>query len=180
MHGGENFVVDARREVILSAGVVQTPQILSRAGTNCIANNPSVGETFQDHVLGGTVFECAPEVLSLDALHGDEYGQKQQIIYEKEKTGPFGSPGMLMGFVSYASLVSPEEPQATIREIKKNPLATTPFQRAQEQLIIDQLSDPTFANLQTFLIPANMDMTAGGDQTTFLGPPPKARIKSRH
>jgi hypothetical protein len=55
----------------------------------------------------------------------------------------------------------------------------TPFQKAQEQLIIDQLSDPTFANLQTFLIPANMDMKAGGDQKKCLGPPPKARIVSR-
>jgi choline dehydrogenase-like flavoprotein len=95
--------------------VVQTPQILelsgignrevlSAAGINTIVESPSVVSNFQDHVLGGMVFECAPEVLSLDALHGDEYGQEQQMIYEKEHTGPFGSPGMLMGFVSYASL----------------------------------------------------------------------------
>jgi choline dehydrogenase-like flavoprotein len=186
MHGGKKFVINAAREVILSAGVVQTPQILelsgignpqilSQAGIDCMVNNPSVGENFQDHVLGGMIFECAPGVLSLDALHGDEYGQKQQMIYEKEKTGPFGSPGMLMGFISYASLVSEEELNATIAAIKKNSLATTPFQKDQEQLIINQLSDPKFANLQTFLIPANMDMTAGGDQTKFLGPPPKGK-----
>lgn len=186
IYDSKKFVVDAAREVILSAGVVQTPQILelsgignpeilSQAGIRCIVNNLSVGENFQDHVLGGMIFECASEILSLDALHGDEYGQKQQIIYEKEKKGPFGSPGMLMGFVSYASLVSNEELNSTVTEVKKNSLARTPFQKAQEQLIIDQLSDPTFANLQTFLIPANMDMTAGGDQTKFLGPPPKGK-----
>ena len=166
--------------------MVQTPQVLelsgignrevlSAAGINTIVESPSVGANFQDHVLGGMVFECAPDVFSLDALHGDEYGQKQEMIYEKEHTGPFGSPGMLMGFVSYASLVSEQELQATIAEIKKNSLAKTAFEKKQEQLIIDQLSDPTFANLQTFLIPANMDLTACGDQTKYLGPPPKGK-----
>jgi choline dehydrogenase-like flavoprotein len=172
---GKTYKARATREVVLCAGVVQTPQVLelsgignrevlSAAGINTIVESPSVGANFQDHVLGGMVFECAPDVLSLDALHGDEYGQKQQMIYEKEHTGPFGSPGMLMGFVSYASLVSEQELQATIAEIKKNSLAKTAFEKKQEQLIIDQLSDPTFANLQTFLIPANMDLTACGDQ----------------
>jgi hypothetical protein len=109
--------------------VVQTPQVLelsgignrevfSAAGINTMVESPSVGANFQDHVLGGMVFECAPDVISLDALHGDEYGQKQQMIYEKEHTGPFGSPGMLMGFVSYASFVSEQELQTTIAEIK--------------------------------------------------------------
>lgn len=126
-------------------------------------------------MLGGMIFECAPNIISLDALQADEYRKAQQDIYEKEKIGPYGSPGMCMGFVSYASLVSKEELNATIAEIKKNSLAKTPFEKTQEQLIIDQLSDPTFANLQTFLIPANMDMTAGGDQTKFLGPPPKGK-----
>jgi choline dehydrogenase-like flavoprotein len=80
-----------------------------------------------------------------------------------------------MGFISCASLVSPEELKEIIASIKLNSLAQTPFEKAQEQLIIDQHSDPTFANLQTSLIPANMDMTAGGDQTKFLGPPPMGK-----
>lgn len=77
----------ATSEVILCARVVQTPQVLvvsgignpevlSAAGINTIVESHPAGANFQDHVLGGMVFECAPEVLSLDALHGDEYGQK--------------------------------------------------------------------------------------------------------
>lgn len=183
---GQTYNAKATREVVLCAGVVQTPQVLelsgignrevlSAAGINTIVESPSVGANFQDHVLGGTVFECAPDITSLNALHGDEYGQKQQMIYEKEHTRPFGSPGMLMGFISYVSLVSEEELQDKIAEIKKNSLAKTAFEKKQEQLIIDQLSDPTFANLQTFLIPANMDLTACRDQTKYLGPPPKGK-----
>lgn len=97
------YQAKATSEVILCARVVQTPQVLvvsgignpevlSAAGINTIVESHPAGANFQDHVLGGMVFECAPEVLSLDALHGDEYGQKQQMIYEREHTGPFGSP----------------------------------------------------------------------------------------
>ena len=57
---------------------------------------------------------------------------------------------MLMGFVSYASLVSKEQLDATIDEIRKNSLAKTDFEKRQEETIVSQLSDPTFANIQTF------------------------------
>lgn len=80
---------------------------------------------------------------------------------------------MGMGFVSYASLVTPEELKETIAEIKKKSHAKTPFEKAQEQLIIDQLSDPTFANLQTFVIGCRLDVAQGSDQTKFFSAPPE-------
>jgi hypothetical protein len=62
----------------------------------------------------------------------------------------YGSPGMLMGFVSYASLVSKEVLDETIAAIRKDSLAETDFEKRQEETIISQLSDPKFANIQTF------------------------------
>jgi hypothetical protein len=76
-------------------------------------------------------------------------------------------------FISYASLVSNSGLQQTISIVRPASTAVTPFEKAQEEVLISQLSDPKFASLQTFFIPANMDMTAGGDQTRFLGPAPK-------
>lgn len=109
---------------------------------------------------------------SLDALHGVEYQKAQQEIYEKTNKGPYGSPGMGMGFVSYASIVSPEELEKTIAQIEKTSLAKTPFEKAQEKVIIDQLRDPTFANLQSFVIGCRLDVAKGSDQTQFFGKPP--------
>lgn len=43
------------------------------------------------------------------------------------------------------------------------------------QLIIEQLSDPTFANLQTFCIPCQLDMSAGSDQIQFFSRPPERK-----
>lgn len=44
------------------------------------------------------------------------------------------STGMLMGFVSYASIVSPETLQQTIQEVRANSHAKTDFEKAQEEV----------------------------------------------
>lgn len=37
---------------------------------------------------------------------------------------------------------------------------------------MDQLADPNFANLQTFCVPCQLDVSAGSDQTLFFSKPP--------
>lgn len=181
---GQEHTVSAKREVVLCAGVIQTPQILElsgigdpevlkAAGVDCVVENKAVGANFQDHVLGGILYDLKPGITSLDALHGEEFMKAQQDVYEKTQKGPYGSPGMMMGFVSYASVATPEELESTISDIKKSSLAKTPFEKAQEKVIVDQLRDPTFANLQTFCIGCRLDVAKGSDQTQFFSAPPK-------
>jgi len=61
VHGGTEYSASASREVILSAGSVQSPQILelsgiggsevlSTAGITVKVDNPNVGENLQDHL----------------------------------------------------------------------------------------------------------------------------------
>ena len=47
---------------------------------------------------------------------------------------------MMMGFVSYASLVSPEELETTIKEIQDKSLARTDFEKAQEKVRVVTIS----------------------------------------
>ena len=144
VHGGQAYKVNAKEEVVLSTGVIQTPQllelsgigdpkVLEKAGVQCKVENPRVGANFQDHVLGGLLYDLAPGVESMDALHSnEEFAKMQQDVYKKEQKGLFGSPGMCMGFVSYQSVATPEELEQTIADIKKNSLAQTKFEKAQE------------------------------------------------
>ena len=184
MHKGKSYEVKAEKEVILSAGVIQTPQllelsgigdpeVLKAAGVDCIVENKGVGANFQDHVLGGLLFDLKPGIRSLDQMHTPEFAKAQQEAYEQTQNGALGSPGMMMGFVSYASLVGEEEVEKTIEEIKKTSLAKTKFEKAQEKVIVDQLRDPTFANLQTFCIMCRLDVGKGSDQTQFFSAPPE-------
>ena len=98
-----------------------------------------------------------------------------------------------MGFVSYASLVSNDKLNETIQEIRKNSLAKTDFEKRQEDMIVKQLSDEKFANIQTFCelhglelagstaankfpgIPCQLDMSAGESQVQFFSAPPEGK-----
>jgi len=160
-HNGKKHEVQVSKEVVLSAGVVQSPQllelsgvgdpeILRAAGVECLVDSSRVGANFQDHVLGGMVYDLKDGLTSLDSLHNAEYAKAQQEIYNKTGKGPYGSPGMLMGFVSYASLVDKDTLEQTIREVREHSNAKTEFEKKQEDVLVKQLSDPTFANIQTF------------------------------
>ena len=160
-HGGQKQIVQASKEVILSGGVINSPQllelsgigdpeVLEAAGVECKVKNERVGANFQDHVLGGMLYDLKDGTKSLDSLHDPEYQKSQEKVYLETGKGPYGSPGMLMGFVSYASLVGKEVLDQTIADIRKNSLAKTDFEKRQEDVVVKQLSDPNFANIQTF------------------------------
>ncbi|KAF2447510.1 GMC oxidoreductase [Karstenula rhodostoma CBS 690.94] len=82
-HSRKLHVVKANKEVVLSAGVIQTPQllelsdigdpdVLQKAGVKCVIENKSVGANFQDHVLGGMLFTlliCLEHPLSRGSVH---------------------------------------------------------------------------------------------------------------
>jgi choline dehydrogenase-like flavoprotein len=186
VHGRKRYQVSSTREVLLTAGVIQSPQlmelsgigdpsILEQAGIECKVENAAIGANFQDHVLGGLLYDLKPGVDSMDALRTVKFEKAQKDTYEKERKGVYASPGMMMGFVSYASVASPGEIQSTLVAIQKNSLAKTKFEKAQEKIIVDQLTDPTFANLQTFCIPCRLDVAKGSDQTLFFGAPPTGK-----
>jgi choline dehydrogenase-like flavoprotein len=186
IYRGHKYQVPASREIILSAGVIQTPQILElsgigdpsvleKAGIQCIVENKDVGANFQDHVLGGLLYDLKPGIDSMDALRNEDFLKAQQDAYETSKTGVYASPGMMMGFVSYANVATPEEIKETVAAVKKNSLAKTDFEKAQEKVILDQLTDSKFANLQTFCIPCRLDVAKGSDQTQFFGAPPPGK-----
>ncbi|EME42090.1 hypothetical protein DOTSEDRAFT_174916 [Dothistroma septosporum NZE10] len=188
IYGGQKLQATASKEVILSGGVIASPQILElsgigdpqvlkAAGVECVVKNERVGANFQDHVLGGMLYDLKPGTQSLDSMHGVEYAAQQQALYEKTNNGPLGSPGMLMGFVSYASLVDEETLDKTIKEIRANSLAKTDFEKRQEDVIVKQLSDPTFANIQTFCIGCQLDVSKGESQIGFFSAPPKGQTR---
>ncbi|KAK4574075.1 hypothetical protein LTR86_001836 [Recurvomyces mirabilis] len=185
-HDGQKHTVKASKEVVLSGGVINSPQllelsgigdleILKAAGVECKVKNERVGANFQDHILGGMLWNMKDGSQNLDSLHGAEYQKLMEEQYQKTGDGPYGSPGMLMGFVSYASLVSKEVLDQTISEIRKNSLAKTDFEKRQEDVIVRQLSDPSFANIQTFCIGARLDVSQGQSQVGFFAAPPEGK-----
>jgi len=106
-HQGSHYKITAEKEVIISGGAIQTPQllelsgigdpyVLARAGVACKVENRRVGYNFQDHVLGGMMWDLKEGIEGFDTLHGADFAKVQQEIYEKTKGGMYSSPGNIV------------------------------------------------------------------------------------
>ncbi|XP_023943773.2 glucose dehydrogenase [FAD, quinone] [Bicyclus anynana] len=98
--GGETFIVKAKREVILSAGAINSPQLLMLSGigpTEHLRNknikpliNLPVGYNLQDHwALGGLTFL----INTTDSLRFESIAKSDNVIqYFSHHTGPLTAP----------------------------------------------------------------------------------------
>lgn len=97
--GASRHTITARREVILSAGSFQTPQLLELSGIGdaqilekaeipCVLENRAVGNNLQDHCISAVIYEMTPEDISLDSLGRDPaFMKQQQQLYAESHTG---------------------------------------------------------------------------------------------
>ncbi|KAE8220564.1 hypothetical protein CF319_g5929 [Tilletia indica] len=92
---GETRSLPVNREVIVSAGVVNSPQILelsgignptilNAAGIKPIVDLPGVGENLQDHTYTCAAFELQDGHITLDSLRNDPaFAAEQKTLYKQ-------------------------------------------------------------------------------------------------
>ncbi|KAI0122231.1 putative GMC oxidoreductase [Daldinia grandis] len=104
---GFEYTISARKEVILSAGVFGSPQLLQASGVGpedllkelgipVVANRPGVGENMQDHLYFGVTHAVnAPTISSLSnpafaAVAAAEFNERGGGMYSNPTTDTFG------------------------------------------------------------------------------------------
>ena len=96
---GIDRTVGARREVILSAGALQSPQLLQLSGVGPPALLQShgiavthaldgVGENLQDHLQARVIFRCTRPITTNDALRTWRGKMKMGLDYALKRAGP--------------------------------------------------------------------------------------------
>jgi choline dehydrogenase-like flavoprotein len=111
---GQTLNATAKKEVILSAGALKTPQllmlsgigpteILEEAGIQPYVLNENVGKNLQDHIYFSVIAEADPSI-SYSSLYHD-YSKLQEATQEyKEVKGPLTAPvGLAFGFEKISS-----------------------------------------------------------------------------
>ena len=97
--GGEQRVAHARREVILAAGALQSPQLLQLSGIGPpgVLRSfgipvrhalPGVGENLQDHLQARVIFRCTQPVTTNDALRTLRGKLSIGLDYILHRSGP--------------------------------------------------------------------------------------------
>ena len=158
MHNGTRHTVNAKNEVLVACGVIQSPQllelsgvgdpdVLKAAGVECKVENFGIGNNLQDHILTIGCYELAPGVVSLDALFDEAFmADAQQTLMEKAG-GPLTGISSCQGFFPYKSFVSDAELNETLQLIKDTQ-CKTPYEKKQLEQVIKHLESDTSANLQ--------------------------------
>ena len=98
-HRGEELTARARREILLCAGALQSPQLLQlsgvgapsllhRFGIPAVHELPGVGENLQDHLQARIIFECTRPITTNDDLKSWWRMIKMGMEYGLTRGGP--------------------------------------------------------------------------------------------
>jgi choline dehydrogenase len=111
LQGGEVRTVRARREVILSAGALQTPQLLQlsgigpgsllqRYGIPVVVDSAGVGANLQDHLALRLVYKCTRPVTTNDELKNVFRMAQTGLRYLLFRSGPMAIGVMTGGLIT--------------------------------------------------------------------------------
>jgi choline dehydrogenase-like flavoprotein len=188
LRGGTTSKLLATKEVILSAGSFQTPQLLELSGIGdpavlekaripCILPNTHVGNNLQEKTMSVVVYELGPDEMSLDSLFlNPKLGMEHFKLYYEEHTGAMSGSASLMGFIPFSEQVNDSELDKTLFKMTSG--ATSPsqdeeFQKKQYKAIATRMRQSTSADIQILGTPANFNIAAGFENCAKLisGPP---------
>ncbi|KAK5197198.1 hypothetical protein LTR99_000443 [Exophiala xenobiotica] len=181
-HDGTRHTVTANREVIVTGGVINSPQILElsgigdpevlrAAGVECLVPLPSVGTNYQDHIASATVYHLAPGQMSGDAIFTPEVMAAAQKQLMEEQGGPLTAVQSVQGFFPVSLFLEDGEMDEILASIDST-AAPTEFQRKQWAQVKAHIQDNKSANLQLVFLSATIDFINGyADQSMLMAPP---------
>jgi choline dehydrogenase-like flavoprotein len=201
IHQSKSYNVGVRREVVISCGSIQTPQILElsgigdpevlkAAGIECKIENKAIGNNLQDHVLTWNTWEVTPGNPTLEVIYDPDVMQGAMKQLAETQSGPLTGISSTQGFFPYkvggnvtdrghqgaltnqSQLFASEEEQASILKSVEDSLANaTLFQKKQYERTVAHLKDDKSANLQVILVCHNFDSEQGHADQSKLFPP---------
>lgn len=165
--GGQLLAVSAQKEIILSAGAFQTPQVLELSGigdatllksvgVTPLVDLPAVGENLQDHLYIAQDWELKDGHHTWDELRNDPaFAAKQMEQYQGPKhDGIYASQPGILTFVPLDAAVPSEAAaiKARVREeIRANPPANKFY--AQQFAIQDKWMDQYLGEIELIMAP---------------------------
>jgi choline dehydrogenase-like flavoprotein len=164
--GEERRVSVYAREIILCAGVFESPAILERSGIGSRAvldaanipvlyELPGVGENLQDHINCGLSCEVRDNIPTRDdILRNPELREAASLEYEQHRSGRLAEGAAYSFAFTPLQMLETEAETRELLDLVQQHLEkeTNPSLRAQYSLIQHAISNPNEATATTFML----------------------------
>ncbi|THH10177.1 hypothetical protein EW146_g8451 [Bondarzewia mesenterica] len=166
--GNKTYTVEAKKEVILSAGSLKTPQILELSGVgnktllhglgiSVTLDLPQIGENLNDHPVALSDFKVKDGVITLDQLGFNKtFATEQATLYNTTHTGAFTYTSADLGPLPLRSITTPSQFEDMRKELdlSLSRIPLTPLQRAQYKVLKNLVDGGKAGWVELVLVPS--------------------------
>ncbi|OBS25046.1 hypothetical protein FPOA_05582 [Fusarium poae] len=160
--------IKTKKEVILAAGSIHTPQILQVSGIGdpallssidvpVVVDLPAVGQNFHDHVLLAVISSINAPIQTGNLTSNATFAAEARAQYDSQKKGPYTSPTgdflLFMPLSNYTSSASAISNKAKTQDGSKFLASGTPSEvikgyKKQQKVLNEKLLDTNSAMLE--------------------------------
>jgi choline dehydrogenase-like flavoprotein len=186
-HSGNIHKVSVKKEVILSAGTIKSPQvlelsgigapeILSKAGIKCLAENKQVGENFQDTLSQASCTSLRQENYQWTRSKMSKKCEKPwpSTVPQKTASSPAAGPEIALQAMQHYPLM---RRSLLSRNLSSRLDLPTQHSEIAKGLLADALASPDDASVHIAYIAATINLDAFPSQSGMLKPPASMKGK---
>lgn len=164
MTDGKKHTVMAKKEVVVSGGVIGSPQILElsgigdpevlkAAGVDCLVDLPGVGNNLQDHIITRMNLKLAPGLMSGDSMQKPEMMAALQKAFAETSGGGMTNYSPVQGYFPIKWALKEDELEDVVKSIE-NMTGGTEFARRQREQQINHIRSDKSGSMQFVLAAA--------------------------
>ncbi|KAI0086793.1 alcohol oxidase [Irpex rosettiformis] len=157
------YTVKAKKEVILSAGVIQSPQLLELSGignatllkslgVTPLIDLPGVGENLQDHLATAVEYELKPGARSFDELRiNNTFKAEQSAIYNASHTGILAAIDPAMAYIPFHTILDTTQVENMLKLSDETVPVEGTLQPLQHKIQRQWMEDATIPQVEMIL-----------------------------
>ncbi|KAG8940235.1 hypothetical protein FRC04_005480 [Tulasnella sp. 424] len=180
--GSKTYTAKVKKEVVVSAGSLKTPQllelsgignksILKKYGITPLVDLPGVGENLQDHVFVPNSFALKPGYTTFDILaNNPTYAAQQNATYYKNGTGIYAATHSAFAFFDLQTFLDGNTVTGLVKTAVSEAASASLSTLSQNGLAIqlDAIKNSDLGQVEIIMYPGHFSPSAAVPGTSYI------------